>query len=70
MIFWTGSFLQEGYDPDGIHFLGSMEQFRDPENVYTRSIAIATFPDWPTMRIDGGGHGLSNEPSFATNTKK
>ena len=45
MIFWTGAFLQEGYDPDDNHFIGSMEQFFDPENVYTRSIVIATFPD-------------------------
>ena len=45
MNFWTGSFLQEDYDPDGNHFLGSMEQFLDPKNVYTRSIVIATFPD-------------------------
>ena len=45
MNFWTGSFLQEDYDPVGNHFLGSMEQFLDPDNVYTRSIVIATFPD-------------------------
>ena len=45
MIFWTGAFLQEGYNPDDNHFLGSMEQFLDPKNVYTRSIVTATFTD-------------------------
>ena len=55
MIFWTGSFLQEGYDPDGNHFLGSMEQFRDPDNVYTRSIVVATFPD-STVKVASESH--------------
>ena len=44
-IFWTGEFLQADYDPDGNHFLGAMEKFLDPNNVYYRSMLIATFPD-------------------------
>ena len=45
MFFWTGEFLQVDYDPDGNHFLGTMEQFFDPNNAYSRSIVVASFPD-------------------------
>ena len=45
MNFGTGDLLQADHDPDGNHFLGTMEQFLDPNNVYHCSMLVPTFPD-------------------------